>query len=1181
MSPLKLALASFRFWFRAHVAVALGLATAVAVLTGAWILGDSLQGSLARLAVERLGPVSFVFRGERFFPAAVADQLERTPGFAERFDGVAPLTILSGALRYQPGQNVGGSGPISVGEVQIIACDERFWRLCGGVDLPSGFAGRQAFLNGALAKRIADLSGGGIRPGPGDRIFLRLQKPATVPTESLFGQKREATVAASFLVAGILPDGGRGNFSLQSDQRSPLNVFLPFEALEWLGLADRCNVVVIGTRPGQSFHGEQARWLAENCRLDPETCGLKIQESPRGYLLVSYDGYFFPPQLEAAVAEKLSGLQYQPILTYLANQIRFKERMVPYSLVTAIDPQVGSPLGPLVTLEGQPLQNIPPDTVVLNDWAAEDLGVTPGEMVTLRFFRPESQAGKLMETEVSLPVFGVVKLAEAAADPFFTPQIPGVTEKESIRDWDAPFEPFHPEWIRIPDHPGPGNDEDYWHRYGTTPKAFVSLETGRKLWASRFGRTSGFRVDPQGTLTVEELRNRLQLNAKAAGFRVEAIRAKALEAAAGNTSFAGLFLGLSGFVTTAGVILVILFLSLTIAQREREIGILTALGFRSLRLYLLYGLELGITVVLSLALGVLLGIGYAAFLIWALHSWWLPAVGEPILRLEVRLPSVILGFAAGVGVAILAGIWALRGMARRGPAFLLRGIVPESRPTGARERGLGGLVLLGAAAGLVTCGLVFLGLTGDWSAEERAGWFFGAGVTVLTFGILLLWNVLRSRRRQVTLVLRYQLAGLAWLNLCRNPGRTLAAITILALAVFLLLSVSVFRLEPGRFLPGEDPGSGGYAFVVQTALPVFSEWRDPQWLHQWVARGIAEGIGGEKKHNRLKEIDGSPPIRVLALRLRGGEDASCLNLYRVNQPPMVGVPEEFIDRGGFRLKPWVECSPQEGRNPWLLLRRNLAPTPGGRLVLPAIVDEVTAFYALGLARGKRQLLSFTDSAGNPVDLMIVAVLQGSIFQGMVLLREADLLRCFPELSGYRLFLMEIPRYSRTSRSEFLEVIRLWRRVLEDAFLDYGGRVETTTERLSRFAAVQNTYLATFQSLGGLGLLLGGIGLGAVQLRNIFERRRELALLRAVGFRKHTLVELVILEMGFVIGLGLVMGILPGAIAVGPSAVAQRASFPVTSVVLALGVTILAGAAGGLFGVVALLRVPFLEVLRRE
>jgi putative ABC transport system permease protein len=1185
MSLLRLVFASFRFWFRAHVAIALGLVTAVAVWTGAGILGESLRGSLARLALERLGPVCFVFRGQRFFSPGVAEQLERCVGFEDRFEGVAPLSILSATLRYQAAAEGKVPSAISVGEVQVIACDERFWRLWKKTPLLPRSQGRQAFLNQALATRIWELSGETLRVRPGDRIFLRLQKPATVPAESLFGNRRESSVAASFAVAGILPDNGPGNFTLQLDQRSPLNIFLPLEALEWLGLKDQCNVLVIGTRAEQHFHEEQARWLAENCRLDPEACGLRIERSARGYLLVGYDGYFFPPQLEAAVTERLSGFRYQPILTYLANQIRSKDRMIPYSLVAAIDPDVNPPLGPLVIQEGRPLEKIPPNTVVLNDWAAEDLGVVPGDVVTLRFFRPESQGGKLLETEVDLPVSAVVKLAEAAADPLLTPQIPGVTEKESIRDWDAPFEPFHPEWIRIPNRPGPGNDEDYWHRFGTTPKAFVSLETGRALWENRFGRTSGFRIDPVGGVTEEELRKRLSLSPTAAGYRIEAIRAQALRGAVGAASFAGLFLGLSGFVVTAGVILAVLFLSLTLAQRQREIGILMALGFRPSLLRVLYGLELSLTAVLSCIVGVLVGVGYAALLIEGFHRWWLPAIGEPVLRLELGLPPVILGLACGLGLALVGGAWSLRGMARRLPVSLLRGVVFEWRPEGRQHRGFGVWVFLGVLAFALAWGFLALGLAGESSAEERAGWFFGAGVTVLIAIILIVWKLLAWPRRKIALVTHPKLAGLAWLNLCRNPGRTLATITILALAVFLLVSVSIFRLEPDRFLPGEEPGSGGYVFIVETALPVFADWTDPDGLSRSVSRAEAATIHGElpgqKKHQPGKQTHGSPSVRFVAFRLRGGEDASCLNLYRVEQPRMLGVAEDFIDHGRFRLRPWVECTPQEADNPWLLLRRTFPPTAAGQPVLPAIVDEVTALYALGLARGQRQLLSVTDSRGNPLHLLVVAVLRGSIFQGFVLLREADLLRFFPEVNGYRLFLVEMPGFSFPNREGYLKAVRSWRRVLEEVFVDYGGRVETTAERLSRLAAVQNTYLATFQTLGGLGLLLGGIGLGAVQLRNIFERRRELALLRAIGFRKQTLIGLVVLEMGWIIALGLTVGILPGAIAVAPSVVAQQASLPLPSLALALGVTLLAGAAGGAFGIAALLRVPFLEVLRRE
>ena len=100
--------------------------------------------------------------------------------------------------------------------------------------------------------------------------------------------------------------------------------------------------------------------------------------------------------------------------------------------------------------------------------------------------------------------------------------------------------------------------------------------------------------------------------------------------------------------------------------------------------------------------------------------------------------------------------------------------------------------------------------------------------------------------------------------------------------------------------------------------------------------------------------------------------------------------------------------------------------------------------------------------------------------------------------------------------------------LEDTLGDYGLATETTAARLAGFLAVQNTYLSAFQSLGGLGLLLGTVGLAAVQLRNVLERRGELALLRAAGFRRRTWPRLVVLENLLLLLAGLAVGMLAAA-----------------------------------------------------
>src|SRR5262249_59599333 len=103
--------------------------------------------------------------------------------------------------------------------------------------------------------------------------------------------------------------------------------------------------------------------------------------------------------------------------------------------------------------------------------------------------------------------------------------------------------------------------------------------------------------------------------------------------------------------------------------------------------------------------------------------------------------------------------------------------------------------------------------------------------------------------------------------------------------------------------------------------------------------------------------------------------------------------------------------------------------------------------------------------------------------------------------GYNFFLIAPPKGSEDDV----------KRALERALGDRGFEVTRTDERLAAYLAVENTYLTTFQALGGLGLLLGSLGLAVVLLRAVWERRAELALLRALGYTRRTLGWLVLAE----------------------------------------------------------------------
>ena len=282
-----------------------------------------------------------------------------------------------------------------------------------------------------------------------------------------------------------------------------------------------------------------------------------------------------------------------PVFTYLANDIRKSDQAsgVPFSMVAAIDFSQRFKLVSAVT--NQPIAALGENEIVLNQWAADDIGAKIGDEITMSYFQPETTHGSQVESSAQLKLVDIVSLTQpetpfvfnrrkgvspatftsapsVANDPDLTPEVPGVTDAESIENWDLPFETAGK--IRA-------QDDDYWSFHRTTPKGFVSLATGRKLWDSRFGVTTSFRI-PGESGNRDELTAKLldQFAADDArlGMHIVPLKRRGLAASSGSTPFDVLFLALSMFVIGAALILVSLLFRLALQQRAGEVGLLKA-----------------------------------------------------------------------------------------------------------------------------------------------------------------------------------------------------------------------------------------------------------------------------------------------------------------------------------------------------------------------------------------------------------------------------------------------------------------------------------------------------------------------------------------------------------------------------------------------------------------------------
>jgi putative ABC transport system permease protein len=1179
MSLLRTALASLVFHWRIHLAVALGVAAATAVLTGALLVGDSVRGSLRALALDRLGKIDELLIVDRFFRSELASELAAERSFREHFAAAVPAILFpSGSVEHVVTLDDGTQHRTRAAGVTVIGSTPEFWQFGDGEfarQAPPG-AG-QIVLNQPLAEQLG--------VAVGDRVILRLGKLEQVPADSPLGRTSGRVESLPELeVTGILPAASLGRFSLQPMQTAPQNAYVSLATLqEGLAAEGKANAIfVAGKNPNSPPDEAASRELAAALRPRLADLGLNLKHVRRtlmrdgsetpvfDYFSLSTDRMMLDEATAREAERAFAALGAERVLTYLANSIERipaesanepetgDHRGIPYSMITAIDPTAD---GPLVDAEGEPLPPLADDEIVLTTWAAQDQGAKVGDRIRVTYFEPETIHGNEREASAEFRVAAIVPLTEPvkgytrrapavfdepptpANDPDLTPEVPGITDQASISNWDPPF-PFDNDRMR-------DQDDLYWENHRTTPKAYISLAAGQKLWSSRFGRTTSLRIPAAEGVTVESLEAQLLAQLAEDGERLgmdfQPLKRQSLRAASGTTPFDVLFLLLSMFIIGAALMLIWLLLRLGIEQRASEIGTLLALGWRRGQVARLLLAEGVVVAAIGAAIGVAAGVGYAWLMLTGLRTWWIGAVSSPFLVLYVTPLSQAIGFAVGLGVSLLTiwlGVRSLRSVPVR---RLMAGETADRLAATRSSSRLGRLVqvvLLAAAMGLAI-------LATQLGGEVQAVAFLGAGAAVLTALLLAIAGWLRQAdRSERGPMASSSLLVLAVRNAGRNVGRSVTTIALMATASFLIIAVSSFRLSPS------SRGVGGFDLLAESSEPIVADLNDAAARRELFA-------------DQASELDGAT---IVALRAKPGDDASCRNLYKATQPRVLGVTPALVahfDEPAATPFGWAAsaaATPEETANPWHLLS---AETVAGEPV-PVVVDKNTAMYSLQLYGGIGQEFSF-DYGGVPTTFRVVGLLDNSVLQGSLLIGETNFKRLFPDVSGYRFFLIAAPADRRAAVAT----------LLEDRLSDEGFDTSDTRRVLADLLAVQNTYISTFQSLGAIGLLLGTFGMAAVQLRSVFERRKELALLRATGFRRGRLGQMVLFENLLLLVGGLATGAMAALVTVLPHAVTTGVQLPLLDLAVMLAIVLVVGVAAGLVAVWATMRAPLVAALRGE
>ncbi len=1245
------------------LALAAAVAVATAVLTGALFVGDSVQGSLRKMVLEQLGDIDLLLLSDRFFDPGMAAEIRRlNPDLTVRTACILPQITVEAQQSHQRCRGVFVSGWTA----NETAAANKADKVVGQMAID------EIIINQPLADEL--------NAQVGDRLVIRLPTSNEVPAESPLGRKEGRVQSrAGLTIRKIIPAAGPGKFTLAINQQAPRNAFVAITAIQQtLGVAARVNAIAVGRsdpRQGSVLDTAIAQRLTSQLQPTLADFGISLEEIKASFSVgdesddqVAWSSYqltsdrmIWADVARTAVLNALRGEQPRQALTYLANTISKVDNGqgvhddrsgIPYSTVSALD---DAWLALLQTSDGTAVNDLGDDEIVLNSWAAENLAARLGEQIELRYFAPETTHGIAIERFDRFRLAAIVPITEPtepfsrgrtarfkraptrANDRWLTPTVEGITDQDSIDDWDPPF-PFDQRRVRRV-------DDDYWGNYRTTPKAFVTLAAGHRMWGSRFGQVTNIRVEGKQQEGMTECRKDKQSNTYSGvarlaesfgmlrfdspyrvsgqareslrlsllsfvtlwqsgrgsrgsegngipvarlaeslcnfryqsypygrggeegevdwlrsqvtqalrsvktqlGFEFQPVKLDGLVAAKGTTSFSGLFLGFSLFLIAAALMLVGILVRLSVQMRAREVGLLQAVGWHHKSVARLLITEFSIVALFGSVLGTLAGVLFASVMLWALRSWWVRAITIPFVSLHVQPKSVAVGLCSSLLLSVVIAWVTIRGLKKIPITSLLRGsvIVRSAVRTSLRWASWIGFAIILAA--------VFMaGLATRQSGMAQAGLFFGSGALVLSGLLVLMRYRLLAEPSAVThnvdAAMGFtNLSSLALSGLRRQPARSALTAGLVATASFLIIAIAAFRLQP------TNSGTGGFTWIARADRPLFLDLNNDRVR----TRELSDKIDWQD-------------VVFAPLRVQPGDDASCRNLFKVAQPRILGVTSDFRDacRQHEVSFAWAAIEPANGADhptdAWDVLSREL-----DGVHVPVVLDMNTALYSLHLKGRIGEQFSIGDDA--PLRFQIVGLLSNTVLQGSLLIAESQFERIFPEIGGYSMMLIDAP----INRSGEVKS------ALEQRFSDEGIDLRLATAELDDLLAIQNTYLSTFQSLGGLGLLLGTVGLAVVQLRNVIERRGEIALMNTMGYASSRIARIVLYETMWLLGLGLVVGMVAASIAIAPHLFRGQATLPLLALTLMLLAIIVCGIASSVLAVRAAQRTPVLSTLRRE
>jgi putative ABC transport system permease protein len=715
--------------------------------------------------------------------------------------------------------------------------------------------------------------------------------------------------------------------------------------------------------------------------------------------------------------------------------------------------------------------------IIINSWLAEDLFLNQNDTLEMAWYVPDS-LNKLIEKKNRFCVRRIVKIEGIWGDSLLMPDFPGISGSESCSDWDAGVS------IKLNDIRQ--KDEDYWKKFRGTPKAFINYDKGIELWGNNFGPATAIRF-PE-TISGEEILEKLSgfLDPGKNGFTISHLYNESLQAANESVDFSTLFLSLGFFLILASVVLLSFAVTTYLESKYIQIRTYFALGFRTRWIKHLLLAESGLISVAGCFIGSFAGILVSMLIIKLLNTVWQGAVQTDTLSAFFSLTPIVTGFIITIIITFIILEIKIR--------WHLKNLNLDKKLLHSSPSSLINLIFLLTSFFISTA----LYLFSIKMKEDELSLSFASGAFLMIF-MIFFWRQYLIRPVNLSSNKNNPAGKLSWLYYSFNPSHAVTPILFIAAGLFAVFITGANRMSfEGSYLKPSG-GTGGFLLWCDNTIPVMAD--------------LATNSGREALALNDEQLS---EMRFTGIKRWAGNDASCLNLNHVTVPPLLGAdPAEFISRGSFSFAKIIKNG--NIKNPWQFL--NLPPSGN---TIYGIADQTVLEWGLKIKPG--DTLMMRSENGQKINIVIAAGLKSSVFQGYVIIGKDNFRKYFPSVPGNSIFLVDGNK----------NLTELYCSELKERLVNYGVKVEETSNRLESFYEVTNTYLSVFGVFGALGMVTGIAGLGFVLLRNYNYRKREFALMMATGFKVKKIRKLILLEQIFILVAGITSGVIPAVIATRPS-----------------------------------------------